>query len=63
MARVALSEGSTGAVGALKQIMEASRGGDLCAQEKIVSRLRTGPLVRGRHGGRSHVGWDLGAVG
>ena len=29
MARVALSEGSTGAVGALKQIMEASRAGDL----------------------------------
>ena len=29
MAIVALSEGSTGPVGALKQIIEASRGGDL----------------------------------
>lgn len=22
-----------------------------------MSRLRTGPLVRGRRGGRSHIGW------
>ena len=47
MARAALSEGSTGPVGALKQIMEASRGGDLWAQEKIVSRLRQDPWSEG----------------